>query len=455
MRRLLLVLTALLVLPGPAALGLPAPAHASWTWPVRGDVITPYRNGSDPYAAGQHRGIDIRASVGTPVVAAEGGEVRFAGTAGSSGLTVSVRTGDGFDSSYLHLSSLAVRAGEHVSAGERLGAVGITGERSATEPHLHFGVREAGSRHAYRDPLSLLPPPPAPPATPPEAPRPAPEPAPAPAPPAPRPAPAPAPAPAPGRAPRPRHPRPAARHAPRPAARRPRPAARPTPRLAERAAAPLALRLLPAARHDWHPRRTPRCAPRPLPAARHGWHRRQTARPARRPPLAAPHDCRLRRAAPPAPRPLPTTRYKRHRRQASLPARSPPLGPRPAARTSAGRSRARASSSPPASSDSPTTAAGPPPAAAHGWRARSARCWAGAEERATGEAPHVGCTLGDQRVQRPGCRPSRPRLVTKVTICGRNVLSLGHGWLERGCLRRGWLSGPRRETVPGPRSARG
>ena len=240
MRRLLLVLTALLVLPGPAALGLPAPAHASWTWPVRGDVITPYRNGSDPYAAGQHRGIDIRASVGTPVVAAEGGEVRFAGTAGSSGLTVSVRTGDGFDSSYLHLSSLAVRAGEHVSAGERLGAVGITGERSATEPHLHFGVREAGSRHAYRDPLSLLPPPPAPPATPPEAPRPAPEPAPAPAPPAPRPAPAPAPAPAPGRAPRPA---PAPGRAPRPApapGRAPRltPAPGRAPRLAERAAAP-------------------------------------------------------------------------------------------------------------------------------------------------------------------------------------------------------------------------
>ena len=89
-----------------------APAHADWIWPVRGDVITPYRNGDDPYAAGQHRGIDIAAAPGTPVVAAAGGEVRFAGTAGSSGLTVSIRTRDGrYDTSYLHLSAAFVRRG--------------------------------------------------------------------------------------------------------------------------------------------------------------------------------------------------------------------------------------------------------------------------------------------------------------------------------------------------------
>jgi hypothetical protein len=195
MRRLLLVLTAFLSL----AAALAAPAEAAWLWPVRGEVITQYRNGSDPYAGGQHRGIDIAAPAGTPVVAAAGGEVRFAGTAGSSGLTVSVRTGDGYDTSYLHLSSIAVRAGTHVSGGERLGAVGTTGERSATAPHLHFGVREAGSRYAYVDPLSLLPPAAAPPPL--QAPHPTPATAPAPL--APSPAPAPRAAPAPGSAPRP------------------------------------------------------------------------------------------------------------------------------------------------------------------------------------------------------------------------------------------------------------
>ena len=39
-----------------AAFLVSAPAaHADWVWPVRGEVITPYRNGDDPYAAGQHR----------------------------------------------------------------------------------------------------------------------------------------------------------------------------------------------------------------------------------------------------------------------------------------------------------------------------------------------------------------------------------------------------------------
>src|SRR2546430_9865087 len=73
---------------------LPAQARAAapgWRWPVAGEVITPYRNVDDPYAGGQHRGIDIGASVGTPVVAATGGTVGYAGGAGSSGLTVAVR----------------------------------------------------------------------------------------------------------------------------------------------------------------------------------------------------------------------------------------------------------------------------------------------------------------------------------------------------------------------------
>ncbi len=142
----------------------PASAAASgWTWPVRGEVLTDYRNGGDPYAGGQHRGIDIAAAVGEPVTAAAGGTVRFAGVAGSSGLTVSLRTSDGLlDTSYLHLASVEVREGERVASGERIGAVGTSGERSSAAPHLHFGVREAGSRHSYRDPRELLPAPPAP-----------------------------------------------------------------------------------------------------------------------------------------------------------------------------------------------------------------------------------------------------------------------------------------------------
>lgn len=135
-----------------------AAALPRWQWPVEGPVITPYRNGPDPYAGGQHRGIDIAAPIGTAVGAAAAGTVTYAGVAGSSGLTVAVSTDDGFDTSYLHLSAIRVRTGDRVSAGQELGAVGTSGRRSAAEPHLHFGVRDAGTRFAYHDPLDFLPP---------------------------------------------------------------------------------------------------------------------------------------------------------------------------------------------------------------------------------------------------------------------------------------------------------
>jgi murein DD-endopeptidase MepM/ murein hydrolase activator NlpD len=155
--RSLALLTALFVLV-PAA---PSFAAGDWGWPVRGQVLTEFRNGDDPYAAGQHRGVDIAAPVGTPVVAPVGGTVEFAGAVGSSGVVVSERTADGrYELSYLHLSSLAVRRGDSVGRGDRLGAVGVSGTRSAEAPHLHFGVREAGDRHAYLDPLTFLAPPP-------------------------------------------------------------------------------------------------------------------------------------------------------------------------------------------------------------------------------------------------------------------------------------------------------
>ena len=159
-----------------------APARAAWLWPVEGEVITAYRNGDDPYAAGQHRGIDIAAPLGTPVRAAAGGEVLNSGVVGTAGLTVSVRTSEGVDTTYLHLSAASVREGDRVAPGDPIGAVGATGSRSAEEPHLHFGVRESGSRHAYRDPLAFLS---LPPFGSPEAPpRPEPAPLPLPAPPA-------------------------------------------------------------------------------------------------------------------------------------------------------------------------------------------------------------------------------------------------------------------------------
>lgn len=151
----------------------PASAAGSWPWPVEGRVLSPYDFGGDPYAAGQHRGIDIAAPVGGPVAAATAGTVTFAGTAASAGLTVSVRTADGrFDTSYLHFDSISVEEGDRVEPGTELGEVGTSGERSAAAPHLHFGVRDAGRRHGYRDPLLFLAPTGTPAPTPPLAPLP-------------------------------------------------------------------------------------------------------------------------------------------------------------------------------------------------------------------------------------------------------------------------------------------
>ena len=287
MRRLTLTCTLVLL----AFFALVSPAWADWVWPVRGDVLTPYQNGDDPYAAGQHRGIDIAAAVGTPVVAAVGGEVRFAGTAGSSGLTVSIRSADGrFDTSYLHLSAASVARGQAVAAGERIGAVGTSGTRSSEPSHLHFGVRDAGDRHAYHDPLAFLGAPPAG-----ESPReaPAPEPAPVPV----------APAPAPLRAP----------------ARRRAPAAReaPTARRAPADSREPAARPVPAAR------RAP--AASPSPAARTGSATERAAKPARThpslPTRSAQPQPRGPRAAVSAPAPHPG------RTPANPAAAPPPTGP--------------------------------------------------------------------------------------------------------------------------------
>ena len=238
---------------------LPAPARAEerLAWPLRGPLLTQYRNGSDPYAAGQHRGIDIGAPVGAAVRAAADGSVTFAGSAGSSGLTVSMRSSDGrFDLSYLHLSALSVRKGEAVAASDPLGQVGTSGKPSDPRPHLHFGVRDAGSAHGYRDPLDLLPPPLAAPA--PDAPRVVP---------VPLPAPPVRPAPAPGAAPRPLG-DPAARPAPRPRAqpgrrpaRAPRPAPSPSP-TRRPAPGPRALSR-PVGAGERSPRIEPRVAPAP------------------------------------------------------------------------------------------------------------------------------------------------------------------------------------------------
>lgn len=97
-----------------------------------------------------HRGIDLRAAVGTPVFASAPGTVRLSKDVFYGGNLVFLDHGCGLFSTYAHLSRLDVKPGQTVQARERLGLSGATGRVSA--PHLHWGTSIAG---VEVDPLLL------------------------------------------------------------------------------------------------------------------------------------------------------------------------------------------------------------------------------------------------------------------------------------------------------------
>ena len=90
-----------------------------------------------------HLGVDYRAPIGAPVVAVSDGVVVAAGWSGGSGNMVHLRHSNGFETEYLHLSAVAVRAGAHVRQGELIGRVGMTG--LATGPHLDYRLKRNGA----------------------------------------------------------------------------------------------------------------------------------------------------------------------------------------------------------------------------------------------------------------------------------------------------------------------
>lgn len=89
-----------------------------------------------------HLGVDYRAPAGAPVVAVSDGVVVAAGMAGGAGRMVHLRHANGFESEYLHLSSIAVRAGSHVQQGQLVGRVGSSG--LATGAHLDYRLKKDG-----------------------------------------------------------------------------------------------------------------------------------------------------------------------------------------------------------------------------------------------------------------------------------------------------------------------
>ncbi len=93
-----------------------------------------------------HTGLDFRASYGTPIKAVADGVVLYAGNSGDwAGNHIAIRHAGGLTSMSSHMSSMAVSAGQSVTAGQTIGYVGSTGRSFG--PHLHFELYPAGVRY--------------------------------------------------------------------------------------------------------------------------------------------------------------------------------------------------------------------------------------------------------------------------------------------------------------------
>ena len=126
----------------------------SFRWPCSGRISSRfgYRNTGIAGASTYHKGIDIGNSYGTPILAADGGTVTYAGWMSGYGYLIIIDHGNGYETYYGHNSSLVASVGEKVYKGQQVARMGSTGISSGN--HCHFGVKKNGT---FVNPLNYLP----------------------------------------------------------------------------------------------------------------------------------------------------------------------------------------------------------------------------------------------------------------------------------------------------------
>lgn len=118
--------------------------------PVSGHITSRYGS-RESIRSHDHQGLDIATKTGTPIKAVADGKVKFSGEKSGYGNLIILDHGNGITTYYGHCSKLYVKSGEEVKAGDKIAAVGSTG--NSTGPHLHFEIRKNG---VYVNPQKYL-----------------------------------------------------------------------------------------------------------------------------------------------------------------------------------------------------------------------------------------------------------------------------------------------------------
>ena len=113
-------------------------------WPAKGWLSSRFGYRKSPFTGKRefHKGLDISARMGAPIIASADGTVSFSGWDRGYGRVVVIKHGYGLKTRYAHLKKSLVKKGQHVKRGETIGLVGNSGR--TTGSHLHYEVHLNG-----------------------------------------------------------------------------------------------------------------------------------------------------------------------------------------------------------------------------------------------------------------------------------------------------------------------